>query len=322
MTRWALGWLLLLLAVARADVGKASAYSASRGEEALLVWQNGRVIFERGAPEAAPRRIFSVTKSLVSIGVFRDMLRGGLTLDQPVSRGPAQGIRLCDLLNQTSGLPPRSDEFYSTGLRDKSLVLRTLGSGRKAGGGFVYGASHWEVLAEEIELCRGPSVQAWLCKFVPGIDRGAAARWRRDGAGRFFFSTGARMNSRELLPAGREVLRGMGNGAGRWPAQVRQLLASGTEQNAMYALGFWLNRAAGQPDAGEIEVENSLAQPKSPAFWRRGCLSRAAPPDLLAMIGTDGQRVYAVPSRQLVIVRLGRGAGFSDREFLGKFFGS
>jgi hypothetical protein len=40
------------------------------------------------------------------------------------------------------------------------------------------------------------------------------------------------------------------------------------------------------------------------------------------MIGTDGQRVYALPSRQLVIVRLGRGAGFSDGEFLGKFFGS
>jgi len=322
MTRWALAWLLLSLAGARADVEKASAYSATRGEEALLVWQNGRVLFERGAPEAQPHRIFSVTKSLVSIGVFRDMLHGGLTLDQPVSRGPAQGVPLCDLLNQTSGLPPRSDEFYSTGLRDKSLVLCTLASGRDVRGGFVYGASHWEVLAGEIEVCRGPSVQAWLCKFVPGIDRRTTARWRRDDVGRFFFSTGARMNSRELLPAGREVLRGMGDGAGRWPAQVRQLLASGTEQNAMYALGFWLNQAAGQPDAGEIEVENSLAQPKPPAFWRRSCLSRAAPADLLAMIGTDGQRVYAVPSRQLVIVRLGRGAGFSDGEFLGKFFGS
>ena len=130
------------------------------------------------------------------------------------------------------------------------------------------------------------------------------------------------MNARDLLPAGREVLRGMGRGAGRWPAQVSQLLATGTAQNPMYALGFWLNRAAGQSGCGEIEVEASLSKPKPPSFWRCGCLSRTAPADLLAMIGTDGQRVYAVPSRDLVIVRLGRGSGFSDAAFLGKFFGS
>jgi hypothetical protein len=39
------------------------------------------------------------------------------------------------------------------------------------------------------------------------------------------------------------------------------------------------------------------------------------------MIGTRGQRVYVVPSRNLVVIRLGEGRGFSDAEFLRCLFG-
>jgi hypothetical protein len=38
------------------------------------------------------------------------------------------------------------------------------------------------------------------------------------------------------------------------------------------------------------------------------------------MIGTRGQRVYVVPSRNLVVVRQGDGRGFSDAEFLRQLF--
>ncbi|MFM8717914.1 MAG: hypothetical protein ACKOFH_00005 [Chthoniobacterales bacterium] len=40
------------------------------------------------------------------------------------------------------------------------------------------------------------------------------------------------------------------------------------------------------------------------------------------MIGTGGQRVYIVPSQQLVIIRLAGGGAFSDAEFLNRFFGA
>jgi len=298
---------------------QAAAYSASRGETALLVWQDGRTIHQRARRPNVPQRIFSITKSLISIGVFRDAKTGGLSLGQPARHRAAPGAVLSDLLNQISGLPSAAREFYSQGLKDKEPVLGRLRVNGN-GGAFVYGPSHWEVLAEEIRVQRGPSVEGWLRKYVPGARPEALARWTRDDRGRLFFSTGARMDANDLLLAGREVLRGMRRG--QWPPEVRAMLADGTEANRMYALGFWLNRGAGGPAAREIGVEAALGRNQSAEFWSNGCLSRNAPADLLAMIGTRGQRVYVVPSRNLVVIRQGDGRGFSDAEFLRRLFGA
>lgn len=317
--RLAAVFLAAFCATAVADLPAAAAYSAAHGENALLVAEGRRIVFERGVSLDLPQRIFSMTKSLVSMGVFRDVLAGGISLGHPVSSGAARGVSVADLLNQTSGLAPMSAEFYSTGLRDKARVLKMLEPPRRSRG-FAYGPSHWEVLNGEMALSHGEKLEGWMRKFVPGARANVLVRWRRDGRGRAFFSTGARMSARELLPAGREVLAGMGRGRGRWPAEVRQWLASGTPQNRMYAMGFWLNRAAGGVSAREIPVESSLIPPPSAEFWRHGCLSREAPTDLIAMIGSGGQRVYVVPSRNLIIIRLSRGGRFSDAEFLKRYF--
>lgn len=319
-------WIILALwfaaswAQAGADLPglpEAAAYSATRGETALLVWENGRTIYERAKRPNVPQRIFSITKSLVSIGVFRDAKTGGLSLTQPARHRAARGVILSDLLNQSSGLPAASREFYSQGLKDKAPVLERLRVNGD-GGKFSYGPSHWEVLAEEIREQRGPSLDRWVRKFVPGVRADSLARWTRDNKGRLFFSTGARMDAAGLLPAGRGVLDGMQRG--KWPAEVRAMLSQGTQANRMYALGFWLNRGASFPEAREIDVESSLGRDQSAAFWSNACLCREAPSDLLAMIGTRGQRVYVVPSRNLVVVRQGDGRGFSDAEFLRQLF--
>lgn len=306
-------------ALESANLQRAADYSAARGEHALLVWEKGRVVYERSSAENARHpRVFSLTKSLVSIGVFRDAQAGGLSLGQRAGHGAARGISLADLLNQTSGLSPASHEFYTKGMEDKQGVLRKLKRGD--GGTFVYGPSHWEVLAEEIRLSRGSPLESWLRRFVPGARPDVVARWRRDGKGTLFFSTGARMSARDLLPAGREILKGMGRAS--WPAEVRALLSSGTHANRMYALGFWLNRGASGAGAREIDVESSLGEPRGAQFWQDACLSHRAPVDLLAMVGSGGQRVYVVPSKDLIVIRLGGGASFSDSEFLGRLFGS
>ena len=315
-------WCVAVGAQAGTDLpglSKAAEYSASRGETALLVWQDGRTVYQRARRPGVPQRIFSMTKSLVSIGVFRDAKTGGLSLGQPARHRAVQGVALSDLLNQVSGLPAAAREFYSQGLKDKEPVLGRLRA-KGNGGAFVYGPSHWEVLAEEIGAQRGPSVDGWVRKFIPGARSEALARWTRDNKGRLFFSTGARMDANDLLPAGREVLDGVQRG--NWPPEVRAMLAQGTQGNRMYALGFWLNRGASGPDAREIDVEAALGRDQSAEFWSNGCLSRHAPPDLLAMIGTRGQRMYIVPSRNLVVIRQGDGRGFSDAEFLRRLFGT
>ncbi len=297
-------------------------YSFARDESMLLVRHKGRVIFERGRDhKSAVPRVYSITKSLVSIGVFRNVLSGGLSLRQPVLFAGARGITLEELLNQSSGLPPAHREFYSAGLRDKEAVLRGLKLNGERGR-FVYGPSHWEVLAKEIHQTTLRPLDLWLKKFVPGANRQVVENWRRDDHGRPFFSTGARMNAHDLLPAAQEVLRGLRKGRGCWPVEVRNLMAGGTSANRMYALGFWLNRGAGQTGAREIDVERALGSPKSADFWRLGCLSLFAPADMVAMIGSRGQRVYIVPSLDLVVIRLGTGRGFNDAMFLRCLFGS
>lgn len=304
------------------NLSTAAEHSATRDEYSLLVWYKGRVIFERGPDCKNPApRIYSITKSLVSIGVFRNALSGGLSLGQPARFAGARGVTLEELLNQSSGLPPAHREFYSAGLRDKEAVLRRLKPNGERGR-FVYGPSHWEVLAEEINQSTLRPLDLWLKKFVPGAKRQVVESWRRDDHGRLFFSTGARMDARDLLPAAREVLRGLRDGRGCWPVEVRDMMASGTSANRMYALGFWLNRGAGQAGVREIDVETALGSPKSADFWRQGCLSLAAPAGMVAMIGSHGQRVYIVPSQDLVVIRLGAGRGFNDAKFLRCLFGS
>lgn len=318
------GWLAfaptVLAVLPDGAIEEAARYSARSGEVALLVWQDEKVLYERPEGKSSvPSKIFSITKSLVSIGVFRDAQTGGISLGQSASNGAARGVALADLLNQTSGLPGAQRAFYAEGMKDKGPVLRSLrrtDSPEK----FTYGPSHWEVLADEIRLTRGTTLDRWLRKYVPGADGAVLGRWRRDGMGSPFFSTGAQMTARDLLPAGRQVLRGVQGE--RWPREVRETLRRGTEANRMYALGFWLNRSAGQAGAREVAVEFSLGDVNGAEFWRTACLSISAPPDLLAMIGSRGQRVYVVPSCGLIVIRLGSGRGFSDAEFLRRLFDS
>ena len=54
--------------------------------------------------------------------------------------------------------------------------------------------------------------------------------------------------------------------------------------------------------------------------WRNACLSRAAPADLIACIGSYGQRIYIVPSQKLVIVRMAKDSKPNDAEMLRLLF--
>jgi CubicO group peptidase (beta-lactamase class C family) len=125
-----------------------------------------------------------------------------------------------------------------------------------------------------------------------------------------------RISAEGLQAAGRLVLE---NGRLRF----RRLVSAGamiearqgSPSNPAYGLGFWLNANAGRPGAREGDIEEAL---RSPPDWSRFCLSRDLPADLIAMAGSGGQRVYVIPSRRTVIVRLGTGRAFRDCEFLAR----
>jgi CubicO group peptidase (beta-lactamase class C family) len=313
-----------------AGTDDAARYSAGHGERALLVWQNGRLRMERygaGGSRGKTENVYSITKSLCALGTFTAIGRNVLQLDEPVSltltewqNDPRKRrITVRDLLNQTSGLSPGFEEIYSANLHNKEKAALKLPVISTPGEAFAYGPSHYEALEALMarKLERSPLVWIDGALFDPlGIKPGG---WRQDRLGNPYFSAGAHLSARDLLAAGKAVRReGSNRISRRGPSSLIRTASTGSSANPMYGLGFWLNRHAPGKDVVECDVEEAISS-RRPA-WSRSCLSKNAPSDLIAMVGSHGQRVYISPSQDLVIVRLGRGTGFRDPDFLRAFF--
>jgi CubicO group peptidase (beta-lactamase class C family) len=328
------GALLALLAFLGAQVfagtDRAARYSALHGERALLIWQNGRLRLERyraGGSREKSENVYSITKSLCALGTFSAIAKKVLELDEPVSltltewRNDPRKRRITvrDLLNQSSGLSPGFDELYTANLRNKEKAALRLPVVSAPGKAFAYGPSHYEALEVLMARKLDRSPLTWIegAVFSPlGIKPGG---WRRDRLGNPYFSAGAQLSARDLLAAAQVVRReGWNPIFSRIPSSLIRTVSAGSSANPMYGLGFWLNRHAPAKDSIECDVEEAIAAKRT--AWARSCLSRFAPPDLIAMVGSHGQRVYVSRSEKLIIVRLGKGKGFRDPDFLRAFF--
>jgi CubicO group peptidase (beta-lactamase class C family) len=323
-------WLFVICLSSRSfgNLEAAAGYSAQRGERALLVWQNGRLILERYSELEPSNRehIFSITKSLCALGAFASIGKRLPQLDDPVSltltewqnHPQKRKITVRDLLDQTSGLSPGFEALYGANVRDKNKRALKLPVTAPPGEKFVYGPSHYEVLEALMARKLAEPPLAWMehTLFGPlGIYPGG---WRRDRVGNPYFSAGAQVSARNLLAIGHLVRRK----GWHWifplvPSSLMRQASLGSEANPIYGLGFWLNRLATDNTSVEIDVEEAIS---ARADWKHACLSKSAPADLIAMVGSRGQRVYVSSSRRLIIVRLGAKPGFRDPDFLRRFF--
>lgn len=326
---WVLLPLLLLTAasaladeLAPAAVRAAAAYSASHRGTSFLVIQHRRTLLEQypaGGSARTPRRIYSGTKAfwnLVALAADQDRL---LSLDEHVAdtirswRADPRKARVTirELLNFSSGLAPGfSLQNDDPSNRDKiAIKLPILTDPGKA---FIYGPGALQVFHQLLkEKLHRQSPTHYLERRVLRKLGLGPQRYLPDRAGNPLLASGWKLTARQWARMGKLVLD---RGA---PIVKQASLAQcwrGSAANRAFSLGWWNNRAA--PGGREFDFEAMLGPKWSRQDWRNACLCRDAPSDLVACIGSEYQRLYVIPSMDLIVVRNGSGGPFSDARFL------
>lgn len=339
-TRQAASMLALLLAatppahaaLTRQALRDAAAYSAGRRGCSLLVVQHGKTLLEEypnGGGPRATHQIYSGTKAFFTLAALLAAQDGLLRLDEPVSNAIPEWrsdprrkpITLRELMNFSDGLDP-GFHLHSDKVSDRNaLALRTpLVAAR--GAAFTYGPSHGQVLCEVLRrklATRGATPYGYLqTKLLDPLGVGAVA-CRADARGMPLVASGFRLTARQWSKFGLLVL-GRGTYDGRVLLQDKLLAAcfQGSRVNPMFGCGFWLNQGATTQGARETDIEELLEKKWQDQDWHKRCICRSAPADLVAVVGSGYQRLFVIPSLDLVIVRQGADAPFSDAEFLRK----
>lgn len=300
----------------------AAQFSRAHGGVALRVQQGGRIIAEDYAPgfsSSTPHKIYSGTKSFVGMTALIAMQDRLLTLDERASdtltewRGDSRrDITLNQLLSHTSGLDPDGDLIYPA--RDQFAAALQVHLIDPPGARFHYGAVGYQAFGEILRRKLKPlgkTVEDYMRdRLFDPLDLDIAA-WKHDKAGNPLLHTGMELSTREWAKFG-EFAKDKETYKQKQLIDYKLLsiLFIGHKSNPAYGIGFWLNRPPPHPQRQPIidlqpAIDGNQIYP-------------GGPQDIYAAIGSGKQRLYVIPSLDLVIVRFGKEVPFSDGDFLSR----
>ena len=331
MLRLAACVLFLLLAgparaLEMAGLERAADYSARHQGKSLLVIDHGKEVFERyanGGSAGEKLKIYSGTKGFWVLAALAAEEAGILSLDEPVAgtirewRDDARKsqVTLRDLLNFTSGLEPVF-HLHSDEVADRNATALAASAVAERGTRFIYGPAALqvfeEVLRRKLAAKHETATQFLERRVLEPLGLGPQI-YKTDRAGNPLLASGFRMTAGQWSRMGRLILRG---GSPVVSASDLAKCFRGTAANPAFGMGFWNNHEAHSPGAREFDIEDMLELDWPKQDWRGTCICRDAPSDLVAGIGSMYQRLFVIPSMELVIVRQGTGGHFSDGEFL------
>jgi CubicO group peptidase (beta-lactamase class C family) len=322
MKKWPIVWLLAAGTAFPAPVNPnalraAAAYSRSAGGTSFLAMQNGQTLLEESATE--PHKIYSGTKAFWCLAALAAAEDGLLNLDDRVAdtislwkADPRKArVTIRQLLDFSCGLEPVFS-LHNTNPGDRDGIAIRAPLVANPGGAFIYGPSALQVFHAVLkEKLQGESPTHYLERRVLHRLGLGSQRYLADSAGNPLLAAGWLLSARQWAKLGEAVLNG---GAPVVSAGSMEQSWRGSSANRAFSLGWWNNRQA--PGGREFDIESMLIPRWQRQSWGGTVLCRNAPSDTVACIGSGYQRLYVIPSMNLVVVRHGSGRKFSDAQFL------
>jgi CubicO group peptidase (beta-lactamase class C family) len=327
-----LGTLLARSASARASGGEtdglhaAAEYSAAHAGLSFLAMKAGRVVYENYPHGHGPyeaHKIYSGTKGFWILAAMKAVEEGIIDLDDRVastlpewnSDGAKSRVTLRQLLNFSSGLDA-ANNLHGDGFENRDAIAIHTPLVAQPGAAFIYGPAPLQVFHEVLKrklAGRGETPTHYLERKVLRPLGLGPQRYLADKAGNPLLATGFILSARQWARMGQLILNG---GTPIVSPQTLSTCFRGSGANCAYGMGFWNNSMAGESAGRELDVEDNLVPKWYRQNWHNVCLCHAAPPDLVAAIGSGYQRLFVIPSLHMIIVRQGQFGRFSDAEFL------
>jgi CubicO group peptidase (beta-lactamase class C family) len=281
-------------------VAAAAEAALGKNASAFLVLRDGKVVEERYAPGRrredwtdSASMMKTVTALLIGIAVAEGRIR---SVDEPASTylnewagDGRRAITVRHLLQMRSGLRPEgeyedpfSDACYLALGTDLDSIVRNIPLVDEPGARFDYNNANFQALGLLLERATGRRFADYLSEELwKPLGNGPAAVWLDRAGGRartfgFLFAA-----ARDWARVGLLILnRGRAGERQVLGEEWIRFMSSPSPPEATYGAGLYLG-----PD-----------DPEDPPF---------AAPDTVVLNGRHKQRVYVVPSRGLVIVRVG-----------------
>lgn len=291
----------------------AAEYSGRNLGVGLLVMERDEIVFEDytgGVGVSTPWPIASGTKSFSGVmlaAAVEDGLISGF--DEKVSDTIAEwksdplkrNITLRELLNLTSGIDGGGAVNVQT-YREAINSPVSSNSGKE----FRYGPNPFQIFGEVMTRklkASGETVRDYLERRIFKPIGMKVSIWRRVQNDPIL-ANGMALTARDWSKFGL-LLRDKGRFGGKQvvPEKLISELLKGSETNPAYGITFWLNREGIRANGGIFEMFETGAD-------------ESLGKDIFMAAGLGNQRLYIIPSKNLVIVRFGMFGRFSDAEFL------
>lgn len=281
-----------------ASLRSAADYLKALNGHALLVYHRDELVFEEyfnGWSADQPHRLASGTKSFSGAMLAAAVEDGLLTLDEKVVETIAEWkndprksqVTIRHLLSLTSGIVPGSTREASPSYaRSVAIAGAKFWPEQR----FQYGPIPYQIFGELMRrklATRNESVEAYMKRRILDPIGLKVPRWVKDVDGNVHLPNGMSLIAREWAKFGKFIMQqGKWDGRQIVPWNVLKECFVGSRANPNYGITFWLKEAGNAPN------------------------------DLVFARGLGSQRLYIIPSLELIVIQFAETEIFDDARFM------